>query len=146
LKSKSRVLILLTDGDNNAGKVPPFTAAQAAAAIGIRIYTIGAGTNGLVPFPETDRFGNKFYTEEYMPFQEDACRVIAKIGHGEFFRAIDTRSMQEIFASIDRLEKTETQVQRVQNYLDLFSWFVSVGLSLLGISTVLGETVWRRIP
>ena len=146
LKSKSRVIILLTDGDNNAGKVPPFTAAQAAAAIGIRIYTIGAGTNGLVPFPETDRFGNKFYTEEYMPFQEDACRVIAQIGHGEFFRAIDTRSMQEIFASIDRLEKTETQVQRVQNYQDLFAWFVTAGLSLLVVSTVLGETVWRRIP
>jgi Ca-activated chloride channel homolog len=146
LKAKSRVIILLTDGDNNAGKVPPFTAAEAAAGIGIRIYTIGAGTNGLVPFPETDRFGNKFYTEEYMPFQEDACRMIAKIGHGEFFRAADTRSMQEIFASIDRLEKTETQVQHVQNYQDLFPWFVTVGLTLIGVSTILGETIWRRIP
>jgi Ca-activated chloride channel family protein len=146
LKAKSRVIILLTDGDNNAGKVPPFTAAEAAAGIGIRIYTIGAGTNGLVPFPETDRFGNKFYTEEYMPFQEDTCRTIAKIGHGEFFRAIDTRSMQDIFASIDRLEKTETSVQKIENYDDLFPWFVGVGLSLIGISTVLGETVWRRIP
>jgi Ca-activated chloride channel homolog len=146
MRAKSRVIILLTDGDNNAGKVPPFTAAEAAAGIGIRIYTIGAGTNGLVPFPETDRFGNKFYTEEYMPFQEDTCRTIAKIGHGEFFRAIDTRSMQDIFASIDRLEKTETSVQKLENYEDLFPWFVGVGLSLIGISTVLGETVWRRIP
>ena len=146
LKAKSRVIILLTDGDNNAGKVPPFTAAEAAAGIGIRIYTIGAGTNGLVPFPETDRFGNKFYTEEYMPFQEDTCRMIAKIGHGEFFRAIDTRSMQEIFASIDRLEKTEVSVQKLENYEDLFPWFVGVGLSLIGITTMLGETVWRRIP
>jgi Ca-activated chloride channel homolog len=146
LKAKSRVIILLTDGDNNAGKVPPFTAAEAAAGIGIRIYTIGAGTNGLVPFPETDRFGNKFYTEEYMPFQEDTCRQIAKIGHGEFFRAIDTRSMQEIFASIDRLEKTEMSVQKVENYEDLFPWFVGVGLGLVGIGTVLGETIWRRIP
>ena len=146
MKAKSRVIILLTDGDNNAGKVPPFTAAEAAAGIGIRIYTIGAGTNGLVPFPETDRFGNKFYTEEYMPFQEDTCRQIAKIGHGEFFRAIDTRSMQEIFASIDRLEKTETSVQKVENYEDLFPWFVGLGLGLIGISTVLGETIWRRIP
>ena len=146
LKAKSRVIVLLTDGDNNAGKVPPYTAAEAAAGIGIRIYTIGTGTNGLVPFPETDRFGNKFYTEEYMPFQEDTCRMIAKIGHGAFFRAADTRSMQEIWASIDRLEKTETQIQKVQNYQDLFPWFVGFGLGLMGISTALGETIWRRIP
>ena len=72
--------------------------------------------------------------------------MIAKIGHGEFFRAIDTRSMQEIFASIDRLEKTEISVQKIENYDDLFPWFVGVGLSLIGITTVLGETVWRRIP
>jgi Ca-activated chloride channel homolog len=60
--------------------------------------------------------------------------------------AIDTLSMQDIFASIDRLEKTETSVQKFENYEDLFAWFVSVGLSLIGISTVLGETIWRRIP
>ena len=76
-RAKSRVIVLLTDGDNNAGKIPPLTAAEAAAAIGIKIYTIGAGTNGLVPFPHSDGFGNTYYSQEYMPFKEDTCREIA---------------------------------------------------------------------
>jgi Ca-activated chloride channel family protein len=145
-KAKSRVIVLLTDGDNNAGSVPPFTAAEAAAAIGVKIYTIGTGTNGLVPFPETDRFGNKFYTEEYMPFQEDTCRRIAEIGRGQFFRATDTRGMESIFASINSLEKTEMDVRQVQHFRDFFSWFVGAGIALLGVSSLLGETIWRSAP
>jgi Ca-activated chloride channel family protein len=145
-KAKSRVIVLLTDGDNNAGSVPPNTAAEAAAAIGIKIYTIGTGTNGLVPFPETDRFGNKFYTEEYMPFQEDTCRRIAEIGHGQFFRATDTRGMEAIFAAINRLEKTEMDVRQIHHYRDYFSWFIGAGVLLLGVGTILGETVWRSVP
>ncbi len=143
---KSRVIVLLTDGDNNAGKVPPETAAEAAAAIGIKIYTIGAGTNGLVPFPETDRFGNKFYTQQYMPFREDACRQIAEIGHGQFYRATDTRSLSNIFASIDQLEKRDFDVQEFQNYRDFFPALISFGLLLLTSATVLNEAVWRTIP
>jgi Ca-activated chloride channel family protein len=145
-KAKSRVIVLLTDGDNNAGSVPPYTAAEAAAAVGIKIYTIGTGTNGLVPFPETDRFGNKFYTEEYMPFQEDTCRRIAEIGHGQFFRATDTRGMEAIFSAINRLEKTEMDVRQTQHYRDYFSWLVGAGVFLLGVSTILGETIWRSAP
>jgi Ca-activated chloride channel family protein len=143
---KSRVIVLLTDGDNNAGKVPPETAAEAAAAIGIKIYTIGAGTNGLVPFPETDRFGNKFYTQQYMPFQEDACRQIASIGHGRFYRATDTRSLHSIFADIDQLEKKDFDLQEFQNYRDFFPALITIGLALLTSGTVLKETVWRKIP
>jgi Ca-activated chloride channel family protein len=145
-KAKSRVIVLLTDGDNNAGSVPPYTAAEAAAAVGIKIYTIGTGTNGLVPFPETDRFGNKFYTEEYMPFQEDTCRTIAEIGHGQFFRATDTRGMEAIFQAINRLEKTEMDVRQIQHYRDYFSWFIGAGVVLLGVGTFLGETIWRSAP
>jgi Ca-activated chloride channel family protein len=145
-KAKSRVIVLLTDGDNNAGSVPPYTAAEAAAAIGIKIYTIGTGTNGLVPFPETDRFGNKFYTEEYMPFQEDTCRRIADIGHGQFFRATDTRGMEAIFSSINNLERTDMDVRQIQHYRDFFSWFVGAGVVLLGVGSLLGETIWRSAP
>ena len=145
-QSKSRVIVLLTDGDNNAGKIPPTTAAEAAAAIGIKIYTIGAGTNGLVPFPETDRLGHKFYTQQYMPFQEDTCRAIAEIGHGQFYRATDTRSLHNIFADIDKLEKTDVDIQQYQNYEDVFPLLLGVGLVLLTGSTVLTETLWRRIP
>jgi Ca-activated chloride channel family protein len=143
---KSRVIVLLTDGDNNAGKVPPLTAAEAAAAIGIKIYTIGTGTNGLVPFPTTDQFGNKFYTQEYMPFQEDACRQIARIGSGKFYRATDTRGLSDIFSDIDHLEKHEIAVQEYRTYRDLFAWFAGLGIILVASGSACGETIWRQIP
>ena len=145
-RAKSRVIVLLTDGDNNAGKIPPLTAAEAAAAIGIKIYTIGAGTNGLVPFPHSDGFGNTYYSQEYMPFKEDTCREIARIGSGVFFRATDTKTMTEIFNQIDQFEKTDFQVQKYQSYQDLFAWLLGAGLCSLGATFVLSETVWSKVP
>jgi Ca-activated chloride channel family protein len=145
-QSKSRVIVLLTDGDNNAGKIPPLTAAEAAAAIGIKIYTIGTGTNGLVPFPHSDGFGNTYYSEEYMPFREDTCREIARIGGGVFFRATDTKTMREIFAQIDKLERTGVDVKQYQNYDDVFPWLLAAGFVLLGTAFTLRETIWSIIP
>jgi Ca-activated chloride channel family protein len=144
--AKSRVIVLLTDGDNNAGKVPPLTAAEAASAIGIKIYTIGTGTNGLVPFPTTDQFGNKFYSQEYMPFQEDTCRDIARIGRGKFYRATDTRSLNDIFTDIDHLEKRDVAGPDYRSYQDLFPWFTGLGLILLATGSAFGETIWRQLP
>jgi Ca-activated chloride channel homolog len=145
-RAKSRVIVLLTDGDNNAGKIPPLTAAEAAAAIGIKIYTIGAGTNGLVPFPHSDGFGNTYYSQEYMPFKEDTCREIARIGGGVFFRATDTKTLKEIFSQIDQFEKTDLEVQRYQNYRDFFGWLLGAGLCCLGATFILGETIWSKVP
>jgi Ca-activated chloride channel homolog len=145
-RAKSRVMVLLTDGDNNAGKIPPLTAAEAAAAIGIKIYTIGAGTNGLVPFPHSDGFGNTYYSQEYMPFKEDTCREIARIGGGVFFRAIDTKTLKEIFNQIDQFEKTDLEMQKYQNYQDIFGWFLGAGLCFLGATFVLRETIWSKVP
>lgn len=145
-RAKSRVIVLLTDGDNNAGKIPPLTAAEAAAAIGIKIYTIGAGTNGLVPFPHSDGFGNTYYSQEYMPFKEDTCREIARIGGGVFFRATDTKTLKEIFSQIDQFEKTDLEVQRYQNYRDLFGWLLGAGLCCLGATFILSETIWSKVP
>ena len=145
-RSKSKVIVLLTDGDNNAGNIPPLTAAEAAAALGIKIYTIGTGTNGLVPFPHSDGFGNTYYSEEYMPFKEDTCREIARIGGGVFFRATDTKTMREIFDQIDKLERTGAEVQQYQNYDDLFPWLLAAGLVILGATFTLREAVWSVIP
>jgi Ca-activated chloride channel family protein len=145
-RAKSRIIVLLTDGDNNAGKIPPLTAAEAAAAIGIKIYTIGAGTNGLVPFPHSDGFGNTYYSQEYMPFKEDTCREIARIGGGVFFRAIDTKTLTEIFSQIDQFEKTDLEVQKYQNYQDIFGWLLGAGLCFLGATFVLRETIWSKVP
>jgi Ca-activated chloride channel family protein len=145
-RSKSKVIVLLTDGDNNAGNIPPLTAAEAAAALGIKIYTIGTGTNGLVPFPHSDGFGNTYYSEEYMPFKEDTCREIARIGGGVFFRATDTKTMREIFDQIDKLERTGAEVQQYQNYDDLFPWLLAAGFVFLGATFTLREAVWSVIP
>jgi len=145
-RAKSRVIVLLTDGDNNAGKIPPLTAAEAAAAIGIKIYTIGAGTNGLVPFPHSDGFGNTYYSQEYMPFKEDTCREIARIGGGVFFRATDTKTLKEIFNQIDQFEKTDLEVQRYQNYRDVFGWLLGAGVCCLGATFILSETIWSKVP
>jgi Ca-activated chloride channel family protein len=144
--AKSRVIVLLTDGDNNAGKIPPLTAAEAAAAIGIKIYTLGAGTNGLVPFPHSDGFGNTYYSQEYMPFKEDTCREIARIGNGIFFRAADTKTMTEIFDQIDQFEKTEIELQKYESYQDIFIWLLGAGVCLLGVTFALGQTVWSKVP
>lgn len=144
--AKSRVIVLLTDGDNNAGKIPPLTAAEAAAAIGIKIYTIGAGTNGLVPFPHSDGFGNTYYSQEYMPFKEDTCREIARIGNGVFFRASDTKTLKEIFNQIDQFEKTDVEVQKYQTYQDAFTWLLGAGICFLGATFILGETIWSKLP
>jgi Ca-activated chloride channel homolog len=145
-QSRSRVIVLLTDGDNNAGNIPPLTAAEAAAALGIKIYTIGTGTNGLVPFPHSDGFGNTYYSEEYMPFKEDTCREIARIGRGVFFRATNTNTMREIFEQIDKLERTGTDVQQSQSYDDFFPWLLAAGFVLLGTTFTLRETIWSVVP
>jgi len=141
-RSKSRVIVLLTD----AGNIPPLTAAEAAAAIGIKIYTIGTGTNGLVPFPHSDGFGNTYYSEEYMPFREDTCREIARIGGGVFFRATDTKTMREIFEQIDKLERSGRVVQQYQNYDDVFPWLLAAGFALLAATFTLREIIWSVVP
>jgi len=145
-RGRTRVIVLLTDGDNNAGTIPPLTAAEAAAALGIKIYTIGAGTNGLVPFPHTDGFGNTYYSQEYMPFKEDTCREIARIGSGVFFRAADTKTMTEIFEKIDQYEKGGVQVQKYQTYEDFFPWLLGAGICLLGGTFILTESLWSKVP
>ncbi|HEY5895771.1 MAG TPA: VWA domain-containing protein [Chthoniobacterales bacterium] len=144
--AKSKLMVLLTDGDNNAGRVSPPTAAEAAAAVGIKIYTIGAGARGASPFPMRDGFGNVFYRNIEMKFDEDAMRRIAELGKGEYFRATDTKSLQDIFTRIDKMETTTIQTRQYRNYRDLFPWFLSAGFGLVAVSLVLEQTIWRKAP
>jgi len=81
-----------------------------------------------------------------MPFKEDTCREIARIGGGVFFRAIDTKTLKEIFSQIDQFEKTDLEVQKYQNYQDIFGWLLGVGLCFLGATFVLRETIWSKVP
>lgn len=144
--AESRVIILLSDGENNTGRVAPITAAEAAAALGIRIYTIGAGSYGEAPFPFTDRFGRTVYRNVPVDFDEENLIRIAEIGGGRYWRATDTASLQEVYDEIDRLERSEVEVTEFRNYTDLYPWFVAFGFGLLGVQLVLSQTIWRRLP
>ena len=145
--AKSRVIILLTDGDNNAGKISPATAAEAARAIGARIYTIGAGTEGVVPFPVMDQNRRILgYEQRQFPIDVASLKQIAEIGNGQFFRATDTRSLEEIYKQIDALEKSSFEMKQYRQYRDLFPWFLTAGAGLLLAQTLLAQTLWRRLP
>jgi Ca-activated chloride channel family protein len=142
----SKLMVLLTDGDNNAGPIQPLTAAEAARALGIRIYTVGAGSRGLVPFPFTDPFGRTQYRQVNMDFDEVTLQQIASITGGQYFRATDTQSLNRIFEDIDKLERTDVEMQQFVQYRDLFSWFLVGGFGLLVLETLLSQTLWRRLP
>lgn len=146
-EAKSKLIVLLSDGDNNAGRVTPVTAAEAAKALGIRIYTIGAGTKGgTVPFPLQDQFGRVHYRQVQMEFNEEALKQIASLTQGQYFRATDTASLQRIFSEIDQMEKTKIEVEKTSDYRELFPWCLIAGLIFLGAEVVLSQTLWRRLP
>jgi len=146
-EAKSKVIVLLTDGENNSGKVPPATAAEAAAALGIKIYTIGTGTYGRAPYPRgKDPFGRTVYTEMETEFDEEILQRIAEITGGKYFRATDMSSLEGIFDEIDQLEKTESKVRVFQEVSELFEWWLIPGLALLGLHVLLRETILKRFP
>jgi Ca-activated chloride channel family protein len=145
-EAKSKIVVLLTDGDNNMGRVTPLTAAEAAKALGIKVYTVGSGSRGNAPFPFVDPFGRTVYRQIPVEFDEESLKAIAAMTGGEYFRATDTQSLQRIFSEIDKLEKSEVEIQKVAQYRDIFPWFVLIGTVLLAAETLLGQTLWRRLP
>ncbi len=151
--SKSRAIVLLTDGENNAGKIPPNTAAEAVKALKIHFYAIGAGTNGiaLAPVftqrgPLTDLEGNIRYERQEVEFNESGLREVAKIADGRFYRATDTKSLQEIYADIDKLEKSTLKINKYQEYRDLFPVCIMSGGALLLAALLLSQTFWKKMP
>jgi Ca-activated chloride channel family protein len=153
--SKSRAVVLLTDGDNNAGKIPPNTAAEALKALKIKLYAIGIGTNGLAPFPVmnpvtgrvvTDAEGNVLYRTVPVSFNEAGLKEVARIADGQFYRATDTRSLESIYHDIDQLEKSTESVKKYQEYRDLFPICIMGGVGLLIGQLLLSQTVWKKLP
>lgn len=108
--AKSRVIILVTDGVNNAGSVDPYTAAEIAKTFGIRVYTIGVGTIGTAPYPQMDIFGRIFYQQMEVEIDEGALRKIASMTNGSYFRATNTQKLKEIYGEIDKLEKSKIDI------------------------------------
>jgi Ca-activated chloride channel homolog len=154
-RSKSHVLVLLTDGENNTGKIPPRTAAEAIRALKIHFYAIGAGINGIAPTPVfnaqtgkplTDNFGNILYQNQPVHFNEAGLKEVAKIADGQFYRATDTKSLEQIFNDIDKLETTTVAVKKYQQYRDLFPICLASGLGLLVTQLLLSQTIWKKLP
>ena len=154
-RSKSHVIVLLTDGENNTGKIPPNTAAEAVKALKIHFYAIGAGINGIAPTPVfnaqtgkpiTDMFGNILYQNQQVHFNEKGLKEVARIADGQFYRATDTQSLEQIFKDIDKFEKTTVSVKKYQQYRDLFPACIGAGLSLLVVQVLLSQTVWKKLP
>jgi Ca-activated chloride channel family protein len=146
LKSKSKIVILMTDGQNNAGKVPPLTAAEAAQALGVKVYTIGVGTRGTAPVPRIDVFGRKVYIQQPVDIDEETLKAIADKTGGKYYRADSTDTLRSIYDDIDRLEKSEIEVKKYQRYRELFPWVVLPGLVVLLLEIILSHTVWRKLP
>ena len=145
-ESKEKVVILLTDGVNNAGKISPMAAAEAAKALNIRIYTIGVGTKGLAPFPVQDRFGNIVLQPVEIDMDEELLEKIAQITGGEYFKATDTQSLWDIYKEIDKLEKTEIEEVGYLRFNELFGMFLFPALFILMLEIILSNTVLRRLP
>lgn len=144
-KGKSKVIILLTDGVNNAGEIDPITAAQIAKTYGIRIYAIGVGTMGEAPYPFQTPFGIRY---QNMPVEidETTLRKVADITNGKYFRATNNRKLEDIYQSIDKMEKTKVEVTSYRNASELFYGWLGGGLLLLLFEIGLSRTVFRKIP
>lgn len=145
-QAKSKVLILLTDGQNNQGEIQPKIAAEAAKALGIKIYTIGAGSRGVVPYPMSDPFGRTVYRNVQIDIDEQLLTEIADKTGGQYYRALDTEDLYQIYEEINQLEKTEIEMNQFYQYRELFGLFILLGLLFLGIEIVLQNTLLRRLP
>ena len=152
---KSRIIILLTDGDNNKGEIDPLPAAQVAAAIGVKIYTIGIGIEEpcrLPSFdPETgklkhDSYGQLIPTMILQPANYTVLGEMAKISKGRFFRALNRTELKNIYDEIDRLEKTEVKMRRYTTFVPLFQWPLLAAIALFILELILAGTRFRRVP
>ncbi len=145
MESESKVIILLTDGRNNAGTLTPLQAAQTAKAFGIKIHTIGIGTKGKAPFLVNSILGQRYVYQE-VDIDETALQEISKITGGQYFRATGLESLKDIYKQIDKMEKSEVKVIDHSEYKELFHYFLVPGLALLLLEIVLSNTLLRRIP
>jgi len=144
-KAKSKVMILLTDGDNNAGKFSPQLGAELAASQSIKVYTIGAGHSGPVPYPIQTPFGIRYQQVEF-PLNEEVLKGIASVTGGEYFRASDVKSLRAIYKAINKMEKTKVKTSKSTRYLDVFHWFIIPTLFLFLFKILLSQTYFLKVP
>ncbi len=144
-KSKSKVIILLTDGVNNSGEIDPLTAADIANTFGIRIYTVGIGTRGQAPYPVQTPFGKR-YQMVPVEIDESLLKEIANKTDGQYFRATDNKSLKEIYDKIDKLEKTKIEVTSYRHAKDLYYAWLGAGTILIFLEIFLSKFYLRKLP
>lgn len=144
--AKSKVIILIGDGANNAGNIDPITAAELAKTFGIKVYPVLVGRGGLVPFPVNDPLFGKRYVQAEVEIDEMSMKRIADITGGLFFRARDPKSLEEVYARINELEKTEVNVKEYRSYEEVFAIFLFPALALLLLELLLTQTVLVKVP
>lgn len=142
----SKVVILLTDGINNTGSIDPISAAEIAKMFGLRVYTIGVGTNGTAPYPMQDLFGNKRYQQVEVKIDEDMLKQIAEMTGAEYFRATDNSSLDKIYKEIDKMEKSRIEVYEFEKKTEEFYTFAISALLLLAIAFLLRTLVLKVFP
>ncbi|MDO8946400.1 MAG: VWA domain-containing protein [Desulfocapsaceae bacterium] len=142
-EAKSRILILLTDGMSNVGAVPPLVAAEAAQALKIKVYTIGAGTKGDAPMPVVDTFGRKRLMRVKVDIDDETLGKVAEMTGARYFRATDTESLEKVYAEINSMETTTRSIKKFEHYREMFPWLVGVALIFIGLE-LLGSH--KRLP
>ena len=145
-EAKSKVIILLTDGVNNRGEIAPLTAAEIAKAQGIRVYTIGVGTEGMAPYPAIDMFGNITFVNQKVEIDEKTLTAISDMTGGKYFRATDKAKLKAIYDEINQLEKSKVEVTEHVSYHELYLARVLAALGLLLAEFLLANLVLKRIP
>ncbi len=143
-KAVSKVIILLTDGENNMGSISPVTAAEFAKEFGIRVYTIGIGKNGKAPYPFKTAFGTTVYQDVDVKIDEESLKKIAEMTDGQYFRATDNESLRSIYAEIDKLEKTQLEVKSFSKPKEEYMTYLLWAFILLLIEEILGLTVLKN--
>jgi Ca-activated chloride channel family protein len=144
--AKSKVVILLTDGMNNTGKISPLAAAEAAKALGVKIYTIGVGVRGKAPVPVRDEAGNMRLIMAQVDVDEKTLQTVADQTGGKFYRATDTDSLKNIYEQINRLETSAQTVQKFEHYDELYPWALIPALAIIGFGFILQQTRYRSLP
>src|SRR6056297_2962992 len=145
-EAESKIIILLTDGQNNSGEIDPVTAADLARSYDIKIYTSGAGTRGTAPYPVQDPIFGKRYQNVKVDIDEEMLTQIASMSNGAYFRATDTERLKEIYSQIDELEKTEIEELIFTDFEDLYAWFLIPAFLLLLFSVVSEKVLFRTEP
>lgn len=145
-KTKSRVIILLSDGVNNAGNISPLTAAEAAKALKIKVYTIAVGSKGLVPYPFRDQMGRMVYQNIPIEMDEQVLRKIADVTGGKYYLASDTETLRRVYDDINRLERSNIEHFGYREFEELFYQFLVPALILLALEVILSNTVFLKIP